>query len=716
MTSSRDQSSDLVITESDDPLLQCLLLIGKLNDRVLSKESLRAGLPLVDNKLTPQLFIRSAKRAGFSAKLVSRSIQSIPTLVYPVVLLLKNNRACILIAPSSGNKYEVVFPEAGEGLNTVSLEELQENYLGYAIFVKPSLSFEKRLDEYTPKKEGHWFWSTLLLFKKVYLNVGLAALCINIFALTSSLYLMNVYDRVVPNNAVETLWTFSLGVAIIYTFDFFMRYFRSTFIDRVGKRADILMASKLFQHTLGLPVSSKPGSTGAFANNLKGYDNLRDFFTSATMTAVIDVPFAILFLAVIFMIGGYVGFIPLIAIIIIFVYSLFFQSLIQKSVSKAYIGASQKHSLLVEAIMGFETVKGLCAEGLMQRKMEKLLAINAEDELESRYYSNIASNITIYIQQMVIIILVIVCVYSIKAGNMTMGGMIACIILAGRAIGPLATIATILTRMQQSVEALHGLNKIMEMPQERSEKKEFLHRSSFRPELQFIEASFAYPNQPTLPVLKKITLSIHEGEKVAILGRIGSGKSTLLKLMLGFYYPIEGSVLINGIDSRQIDPVDLRRNIGYIGQDETLFNGTVRENIMMAAPWASEKTFLEACQLAGVDTFTSETPQGYDLNVGERGNWISGGQRQAICAARAFINKPSLLLFDEPTSAMDNSSEKTLLTCIKGYTTSAERTLVIATHKFALLELVDRVIVIEQGYIIADGPRDVILSKLTGGK
>ncbi len=705
------QASDF---EAEDSLLQCLLLIGKLHDHALSKESLRAGLPLVDNRLTPQLFVRSAKRAGFTARLVYRNIKDIPTLVYPVVLVLKNNQACVLVSALPEKKFEIAYPEVGEGITVTSLDDLEKEYTGYCIFIKPALSYEKRSDEYIPPPKGHWFWSTLWIFKKVYINVGLAALCVNVFALASSLFLMNVYDRVVPNNAVETLWVFAIGVMLVYIFDYFMRDFRAEFIDRVGKRADLLLASRLFQHTLGLTVAHKPDSTGGFANHIKSYESLREFFTSATLTTVIDVPFALLFIVVIFIIGGFsMGIILLVAACIALAYSLFFQTLIQESVKKAYIGNAQKHGILIEAIYGFETVKGLCAEGLVQRKMEKVLAMTAQDELDSRHYSHLASNITIFLQQMVTVTMVIVAVYKIQNGEMTMGAMIACIILAGRALSPISIVASILTRMQQSIEALNGLNKIMALPQERNEDKEFLHRAAFRPEINFLEVSFSYPTAPTNIIIKKVNLSIHEGEKVGILGRIGSGKSTLLKMMLGFYSPIEGSVLLNGVDTRQLDPVDLRRNIGYIGQDDILFNTTVRENIMMAAPWASEKAFLEACQLAGVDSFIAETSQGYDLVVGERGGFLSGGQRQAINAARAFLNKPSLLLFDEPTSSMDRISERNLVTSVKDFVSSAERTLVVATHKFTLLELVDRIIVLEQGHIIADGPRETILNKLT---
>lgn len=709
----KDKDIEAASIKSDDSLLQSLLIIGKLHDRVLSSESLKAGLPLVDNKLTPQLFIRAAKRAGFSARLVQREIKDIPVLVYPVVLILKNNLSCVLTGVGDDGRFEVSLPEADGGVSHITVEELQKQYSGFAVFLKPSLAYEKRSDEYIPPRKGHWFWGTLLLFKKVYFNVALAAFCVNIFALTSSFFIMSVYDRIVPNNAISTLWVFAIGVTIVYVFDFLMRFFRGIFIDRAGKRADLILAGRIFQHTMGLPVSCKPNSIGGFASNLRGYENLREFFTSATLTIFIDLPFAILFMAVIFIIGGSIGFIPLITSIIVVIYSLIFQILIQESVSNAYVGNNERHGILVESMMGFETVKGLCAEGMMQRKMEKVIAVTSQDELVSRQYSNLVTNITLFIQQIVTVILVIFCVYAIKNGTMTMGAMIAVVILSGRALAPLASVAALLIRFQQSVEALQGLNKIMSLPEERGENKEFLLRSQFRPEIQFIEASFAYPQAPGRSILRGITLHIHEGEKVAVLGRIGSGKTTLLKLMIGFYTPISGSVLINGVDSRQLDPVDLRRNIGYIAQDDILFNGTVRQNIMMSAPWASEKNFLESCQLAGVDQFISEAPEGYDMMVGERGAYLSGGQRQAISAARAFLNRPALLLFDEPTSSMDRTTEHNLLTSIRNYMIRSDRTLVISTHKLALLELVDRIIVIDQGRIIADGPRDIILNKLS---
>jgi ATP-binding cassette subfamily C protein LapB len=691
-----------------DPLLECLVVLTKLNGHPYSADALSAGLPLKDHRLTPQLFERAALRAGLSSKIVKRPLSQISSLILPVTLLLKNNQACILTKIDE-QSCEVIFPETGIGHKTLSLEALQQQYSGFAIFTQPKYHFDKRADEFTMEKPHSWFWGTLWRFRQYFYQVVIAALLINIFVIASPLFVMNVYDRVVPNNAVETLWVLAIGISIIFIFDFLLRTLRGYLIDISGRKADTVIASLLMQQVLNIRMEAKPLSAGGFSNNLHGYEALRNFFTSATLATIIDLPFIFLFLLVIWAIGGLVVLIPLTAVPLVIIAGLILEVPMRRAVEASFFGTTQKHAILVETIGSLETIKTQSAASSIQSKWERYVGMVARAGLKSHFFSTLALNITTFIMQMVTVGVVIVGVYLISAGELSMGGLIACTILSGRALAPLSQIASLITRFQQSKMGLEGLNKIMQLPVERSEKSKFLHRPHLEGNIEFKNVTFAFPNQQ-INALEQVSLQIQAKEKVAILGRMGSGKSTLLKLMVGLYQPTEGSIRHDGIDIAQIDPADLRRNIGYVGQEALLFFGTVRENITMAAPWAEDANILKAAKLANVEDFVKRHPLGYDMPVGERGENLSGGQRQSLTLARALLSNPPILLLDEPTSAMDNSTEQAFLRNMQGII--EDKTLILVTHKPQLLTLVDRIIIIDEGKIVADGPKTQVLHSL----
>ncbi len=534
----------------------------------------------------------------------------------------------------------------------------------------------------------------------------LAALLINIFTVVSPLFVMNVYDRVVPNNAEVTLWVLAIGVLIIFTFDLLLRFLRGYLIDVCGKKADIVMASSLFQHVLGIQLINKPASVGAFANNLREFETVRDFFTSATLTTLIDLPFLIIYLIFTWYIGGVIVLVPLLAIPIVLITAYLIEVPLRHNVQAALQEAAQKNAVLVEAVSGIETIKTLGAESILQHKWEQRVGRAAKLGLQSRFLSAAVINITYYVQQLVTIGTVIVGVYAIEQGSLTLGGLIACNILAGRTLAPLGQFANLLTRLQQTKAALEGLNKIMALPLERPPNKHFLQRPAFQGEIEFKNVTFQYPYQQT-KALDNVSFKINKGEKVAIVGRIGSGKSTLQKLLLGLYQPQQGAIYIDGIDLTQIDPIDLRKSIGYAPQDSLLFAGNVRDNIAMAQPWADDAAILRAAKLAGVDNFVSRHPAGYNLPVGERGEGLSGGQRQAIAIARALLSNPNILLLDEPTSATDERSEQELIHQLKNYL--GDKTVIVVTHKASLLALVDRLIILDNSKIALDGPKEKLL-------
>ncbi len=699
--------------EEDDPLLDCLVLLTEFHGISVSGAAFKAGLPLVDGKLTPALFIRAAERAALSARAVKRTLKEISPLTLPCVLLLEGRKACILRAFKGRDRVEVIMPEAGPGVTQATLDELAKVYTGNAIFARPEHTFDSRTDALAAPRPRAWFWGTILSSWRIYLEVVLAALLVNLFALATPLFIMNVYDRVVPNNAIETMWVLAIGVATVFGFDFVLRTLRGYFVDVAGKKADVLVSSRMFEQVLGIRMEAQPASSGVMASQLREFETLRDFFTSATLVTLIDLPFVFLFIAIIWYVGGTVAYIPLIAVPIVIAVGLFMQLPLSHVVRKTFREASQKHAILVEAIGGIETIKSTRAEGRLQRNWERFVAANARSSTRARLLSSMAINFTLLSSHLVTVGIVIAGVYLIAEGEMTVGALVACTILAGRTMAPLAQVAGILTRYHQSMASLSALDKIMRARVERPHGKTFLHRPKFSGDIEFKDVVFSYPGQE-MKALDKISFRIKAGERVGIIGRIGSGKSTIERLMLSIYEPSDGAVLLDGTDLRQIDPADSRRNIGCVPQDVYLFFGSVRDNIAIGVPHADDAAILRAARIAGVEDFVRQTPLGFDLQVGERGQALSGGQRQTIALARALIHDPPILILDEPTSSMDNRSEEQFKAKLQEIL--ADKTLVLITHRASLLSLVDRLIVVDVGKVVADGPKDKVLRALSSGK
>lgn len=694
-----------------DPLLECLVILTKLYHHPHSAEALKAGLPLVNHRFTPELFIRAAKRAHLSARLLKQSLKTIPTLNLPVVLLLKDGQACIFLKYINKKKQriQIILPNSGEGTLELSLKELQTNYTGYILFVHPQLTFETRITDDATPRSRYWFWGTLLKSWALYGEVALASLLINLFALASPVFVMNVYDRVVPNQAIETLWVLAIGTGIVFGFDFLIRSLRGYFIDIASKKSDILLSSTIFEHVLATQRTSHPRSVGVFANHLHEFEAFREFFTSATLTAFIDLPFTLLFIFVIWTLAGELAFIPLTVIPAVILMSLIIQLPLRWVIQKTFRAGAQKQALLVETLAGIETIKTVGAEGVMQRRWEQLVGEIAQSSLRVRFLSAFAVNFALFLQQMTTIAVVVAGVYLIVDNKLTVGGLIACTILTGRALAPLAQIAMLLTRYHQSQAALRTLNQVMNMPLERPLDRQFLQQAPLTGQIEFKQVNFSYPQQ-AVGGLKQVSFRIQAGERVGIIGRVGSGKSTLAKLILGLYQPDAGNILLEGVDSRQFDPAEIRRYIGYVSQEVELFFGTVKENIVMGAPYVEDNTVLQAAQLAGVTEFVSQHPLGFDLPIWERGEGLSGGQRQAIALARALLLKPPILLLDEPTNALDNRAEELLKARLLPYLEG--KTLLLVTHRMSLLSLVERLIVLDEGKVVAFGKKEDVLQAL----
>jgi ATP-binding cassette subfamily C protein LapB len=505
----------------------------------------------------------------------------------------------------------------------------------------------------------------------------------------------------------------AIGVATVFGFDLLMKTLRGYFIDVAGKRADIILSAALFERVLGTRLAARPPSVGAFANNLHEFDSFRDFFTSASLTALIDLPFVVLFILIIWLIGGPIAWIPVTVLPLSLLTSFLVQRSLAGKVQELLKHGSQKQATLVETLTGLETVKGLGAESPLQRRWEMIVGNIANLSLKTRFLSSSAVNITVFLQQMATVAVVIYGVYRIAEGELSLGGLIACTILTGRALAPLAQVASTLSRYNHAKSAYQSTDSLMALPLEQSPDKNFLDRPVIEGSIEFKNVGFSYPGQP-IEALSGLSFKLNAGDKVAIIGRIGSGKSTIEKLILGLYEPDSGAILIDGSDIRQLNPADIRRNIGYVPQDTTLFYGSVKDNITLGMPYADDNTVLRAAEIAGVTDFVSKHPLGFDLQVGERGEGLSGGQRQSIVAARALLRDPPILVMDEPSNAMDNTTEEIFKTRLSAWI--GNKTLIVVTHRASLLSMVERIIVLDAGRVIADGPKEQVLEALKQGQ
>lgn len=696
----------------DPPLIQCLAALFKLHDKPVSTKLLVAGLASQDGDLSPSACLRSARNAGLNCKTVYRpQLSSISKFTLPCILLLRDGRACVL-TKMQGALAEAMFPETDLQPISVSIDELKEEYIGYAIYAKPELVLDRRASNIKLLKSKRWFWDTLFNFMPMYTHVFMGSIVVNLLTICGPLFFMNVYDRVVPNKAVDTLWVLALGYSIGLIFDFVIRNLRSFFVDAAGRSADIILASKIMQQVLSMRLDHKPDSTGSLANNIREFESLRDFFSSTTMLALVDLPFLIIFLVIVSYIGGSIAIIPWAAVPIIIGVGIYLQYPLQRNTEKSFKENMQKNALLVEIINGLETVKTSMAEGKIQDRWEKVVGESALSNSQNKRLSNISMTFTMLASQLVSVSLIAWGVYKINAGELTQGGLIACNMLAGRAMAPLAQIASMLSRLQQSRMSLKSLDIIMNIPTERPESGNYVEFGHLEHSLSFDELSFKYPNSERF-ALEKISLNIKAGEKVGIIGRMGSGKSTLGRLAVGLFQPTEGAVKFGGIDIRQMDPADLRSRVGYLAQDNYLFYGTVRENISFGVVNIDDRMILRAANIAGVTDFVRAHPAGFGMPVGERGMSLSGGQRQAVAIARSLLHDSDVLILDEPSSNMDNSSELALKQRLGA--TIGNKTLLLITHRLSMLDIVDRLVVVENGKILADGPKKQVLAALMGG-
>lgn len=700
--------------EQPDDLLLCLQIVARAHGEAASRDALMSGLPAEGARLSPALFARAAKRAHLSSRVVSCALDSFNTSLFPVILLLNNERACVLLGFSEDTtQAQIVYPELADAPVWRPLDELARDYSGDAIYARPMLRYDARTPTVRPGRHDHWFWGVIAESRPIYQDVLLAAFLANLFALGMPLFTMNVYDRVVPNQAIETLWVLASGLVLMMVSDLVLRTMRGRFVDLASSRADVKLSAFIMERVLGMRMEQRPTSAGSFASNLRSFESVRDFIGSATVVAFIDLPFSVIFVVAI----GWISWLMLVPLFVggavMVLYALAVQGRMHELAETTYRAGAQRNATLIEGLVGFETIKAIAAEAPIQRKWEKSAALLARVGAQLRLLSTTASNTSAFVQQFINLVIVVMGVYLIYERELTMGGLIACTMLAGRAMAPVSQVAGLLVQYHTAATALTSLNDMMKREVERPQDTNFISRGRLKGAIDFRDVSFSYPGQNT-PSLRNVNLSIKAGEKVAILGRIGSGKTTLEKLILGLYRPTEGAVLVDGIDLRQLDPAELRHQIGYVQQDIMLFYGTLRENITMSAPLSTDADVVRSAEVGGILNLVNQHPQGFDMLVGERGESLSGGQRQGVAIARAVINSPPILLLDEPTSSMDYSSEDDIKRRLTEF--AVDKTIVLISHRTSLLDLVDRIIVMDGGKIVADGPKEQVITALRQGR
>ncbi len=699
------------IPASSDALAECLAQVTRIFGRPASAQALVSGLPVEDSGLTPEVFLRAADRAGLSARMVKAGLDRISKLDLPAVLLLKERGACVLVAKNDTEASIVT----SAGLERVMpLSELSGDYTGMAIAVARVQRFEAGTSSERMLATHHWFWGTLARAWPMYAEVIAASILVNVFAVLTPLFTMNVYDRVVPNKAIETFWVLALGVTIIYVFDLGLKLLRGYFIDVAGRRADIALSAGLFEQVMGMRLDAGRQSVGSLANNLREFESLREFFTSATMVGLIDLPFVLLFIAVVALVGGWsMAAVPLIAIPIVVAVGVSLQAPLRNRIKRVYQASEAKHATLIETLSAIETVKALGAASRQQRRWEEVVGFVASESLGTRLISSFAVNFSGWVQGIVSVAMLAVGVYLAGDNLITTGAIIACTIIGGRAMAPLAQVAGLLTRYHQSMSALESLEKIMQAPRERPKDRSFIHRPTLTGEIRFQDVGFKYPGQET-EALAGFNLAIKAGDRVGIIGRIGSGKTTLAKLLVALYQPQSGSILVDGTDIRSIDPTDLRHAIGYLPQNLVLFSGSVRDNLQIGTRGVDDAAMLKAAGIAGLLDIVSRHPKGFDMPVGERGESLSGGQRQTVALARALVTDPPILVLDEPTHAMDHSSEERLK--VRMQEDMRDKTIIIITHRESLLSVVNTLVVVDGGKVVAAGPKDAVVKALSEGK
>ena len=709
-----EPAADTNHESASDLLAQAIADVASHYGEHVAVASLTAGLALVKGRLPREHADDAAARVSLTAQALRSDPLKLNDIELPVLVFMRDGGVEILWRLTRDEKGKAIAASlSAPGLKQTPVDvpasELKAAATGDIMKLKPASGMDERGESAIPVPQGNWFLSAFRDSRHIYAEAIGATIAINVLALAMPLFSMNIYDRVLPNAAEATLWALAIGVMLAIAFDFIIRTLRAHFVDAASRRADVKLSALIYGRLLGARLSLRPSSAGVRANTMREFETLREFFNSATLTAFGDLPFLILFLVVIWIVAGPLVFVVAAAIPIVLIAGWLTQRALHKLILSSFQETAQKNAVVVETIIGMEAIKAAGAESWAAQKWERSVAEHIRTGLEIRQVSNLGQHVVQAIQTLVQVVVVIAGFYLVAAGQITMGALIAATILSGRALAPLAQAAMLLARLNQARIAYQSLSEIVAAPQERVPGAAYLSKTNFDGKVEFENVAFGYAEEAA-PALAEFSTTIKPGERVAFLGGIGSGKTTALKLVQALYVPDQGRVLVDGISVSQIDPALLRRNVGLQLQGAELFHGTIRDNMTIGMPGATDRDILEAAHAAAALDWITRLPQGFDTLLRERGAGLSGGQRQSVALARALLGRPKIMLLDEPTSDMDGRTEQAVINRLKS--DMKGRTLILVTHRPALLDLVDRIIVLEQGRKLEDGPKAEVLENL----
>ncbi len=696
-----------------DPMLICLTMAAKLLNHPVHIQVLKAGFALNQNGQVPlSAYPDMAHKHGMIAAWARIKVADIPSYMLPVLMPLTDGRACVLRS-IKGETAEVLWADKGMSEEAISVAELQGLAQPEVLALKLQPT---RSDQTLTPLQGaafNWFWGTLWRFRHFYVESMVATVVANILTLASVFFTMNVYDRVVPTAAYASLWTLAIGTALASILEFVMRWLKARLVDLGGKKADLAINATLLREIMSIRLEHRPQSVGIFASSMRDFESLRDFFSSASLVLLADMPFVLMFLALIAMVGGPIVWIPALTVPVLVAIGLIAQKPLMTAMRANMKESGDKQSVLVESVLNLELLKAHNAESYLQRRWEVSNLAGADSYKTIRSLTNWIMGITTSIQQLVTVAMVVAGVYLIHANQLTLGGLIASVILAGRALSPLASIMSLASRYQQAKTSLETLDGLMKRPRDREHARQYVVPEVIHGSLEAVAVEFAYPGEHKIPVIKKLSISIPAGQKVAMLGRVGSGKSTLLRLMAGLYAPLAGNIRLDGLDLQQLDPSEVRNHIGYVGQDPQLFMGTLRDNLVLADSWISDTQIAEVLKLLNIFDMVANHPLGLNMPITEAGGGLSGGQRQLISIARMMLRNPRIVFMDEPTASMDQNTEARVIAVLKNWLQG--RTLLMSTHRPQLLEWADAIAVIDNGQCVAMGPKQEMIEKLSRG-
>lgn len=657
-----------------------------------SGAAIRDAVDIPNQKIGPKEAVSALSNFGFRASFGSIKLKNLSDDFFPLISLKKNGEAYLIKSPPSNDTVSLTSPESNKIIE-LPLSDFKSSFSNFFIIVKPLSKREKE------EKNGHWFFSAFRKSKWIYVQVMIAAMVSNFLSLSTALFTMTVYDRIIPNSAFESLVALSVGVVIALGFDFLIKSLRARFIDTASKRADIEISRRLFERILSLSPNEQRQKTGALAGTIREFETLREFFNSSTLVILIDLPFVFFFIYIISLIAGPLSYVFLTAVPLVILVGVGVQPFLARITKGSVASGMNKQAVLVETLNGLETVNATGSGRIMRKKYEDALNNQADSGNKVRVLSMFIINFAASVQQYAQVAAIFFGVYLIVEGLITQGALIGAVILGGRTMGPLSQLANTLSRVNGALTAYKNLAKLIGRKEDSLANLSPISRSSFKGEIEFKNVSYHFEGSKQATI-SNMSFKISPGQKVALVGKMGSGKSTMSKLIAGIYEPTSGAILIDGVDVRQIDPADTRKNIGVMLQDSWLFSGTIRENIQMGYNEYDDDHVLNICKIAGVDDFIGAHPKGYDLEIREPGIGLSGGQRQTINLARSLLHDPTILLLDEPTSSMDQGTEKQIIESLNKF--GKDKTMIIVTHRNPILSIVDRVFVLENGKIITD--------------